>query len=249
MQGYDNVIIDSMSHEWVGSGGCLEMNDLLGKTKFKGNSFGAWGETLPKHRKFLDKIVSSKIHVIATVRMKSEHVQDIKTKKVNKVGMKYEQKEDFEFEFTSVFNIDREGHYAITSKDRTGMFGDEPFVINKDTGVQLLEWLNSGKNFYMSDDNLLTLNNLLGQLASDMQEKVRGKYPNFADERDTRFDEIQNGLVTMVNRMKAQKESEAQAAKEQEALDNQPADDDDGFEEDIGLTALGNPNPSETQDG
>ena len=250
-QGYDNVIIDSMSHEWVGTGGCLEINDLLGKTVFKGNSFGAWSNTLPRHRKFLDKIVSSKIHVIATVRMKSEHVQDIKTKKVNKVGMKYEQKEDFEFEFTSVFNIDREGHYAITSKDRTSMFGDEPFVIDSNTGVQLLEWLNSGKNFYMSDENLLSLNKLLKQLDDETQGKVRSKYPNFADEHDTRFDEIKNGLNTLVNRMNAQIEVEAQAAAEQEALDNQPAvtDTDDDFEEDIGLTALGNLNPSETQNG
>lgn len=249
MQGYDNVVIDSMSHEWVGSGGCLEINDLLGKTKYKGNSFGAWNETGVRHRKFLDKIVTSKIHVIATIRMKSEHVQDLATKKVHKVGMKYEQRDDFEFEFTSVFDINREGHYAIASKDRTSMFGDEPFVISNDTGVQFLEWLNSGKNFYMSDDNLIILNKLLNQLDDEMQGKVRNKYPNFADERDTRFDEIKNGLTTLVNKMNAQKEAEAQAAAEQEALDNQPADDDDGFEEDIALTALGNPNPSETQDG
>lgn len=202
--GYDNVIIDSMSHEWVGSGGCLEINDVLGKTKYKGNSFGAWGETGARHIKFLEKIVTSKIHVIATVRMKSEHVQDGKTKKVHKVGMKYEMREDFEYEFTSVFNIDREGHYAISSKDRTGMFTDEPFVITPFTGHVFLEWLNSGKNFYMSNEQLVELNELLNQLDNDMQAKVRNKYPNFANEEAARFVEIKDGLTNMVAKSKAE---------------------------------------------
>ena len=246
MQGYDNVIIDSMSHEWVGSGGCLEINDLLGKTKYKGNSFGAWGETGARHIKFLEKIVTAKIHVIATVRMKSEHVQDGKTKRVSKIGMKYEMREDFEYEFTSVFNIDRDEHFAIPSKDRTGIFGNDAFVISSETGNLLLEWLNSGKNYYLGNEQLAELNVLLNQLDIDTQNKVRGKYPNFTDEKETRFDEIKNGLVTLVDRQNAKKAAQ-EAAKQQAALDNQPADD--GFEEDIGLTALGNPNPSETQDG
>lgn len=242
--GYDNVIIDSMSHEWVGSGGCLEINDLLGKTKYKGNSFGAWGETGSRHIKFLEKIVTSKVHIIATVRMKSEHVQDIKTKKVNKVGMKYEMREDFEFEFTSVFNIDREGHYAISSKDRTSLFTDDPFVIDDKTGAMLDEWLNSGKNFYMSDENLVTLNELLNVLDGPTQNKVRAKYPNFAEERDTRFAEISNGLNILKERMLAAKAEAERLEKEQiarelaEQAQQDAIDAGTGYEEDVMLTAL-----------
>lgn len=241
--GYANVVIDSMSHEWVGSGGCLEINDLLGKTKFKGNSFGAWGETGSRHIKFLEKIVTSKVHIIATVRMKNEHVQDGKTKKVHKVGMKYEMREDFEYEFTSVFNIDRDGHYAISSKDRTNLFSDEPFVITPDTGNQFNEWLNSGKNFYMSDENLIELNSQLNQLNTDNQNRVRRKYPNFANERDDRFAEISNGLDKMIA---AETAAKAEAARlEQERIDKelaeqaeQDAHTDDDYEEDVMLTAL-----------
>ena len=242
--GYDNVIIDSMSHEWVGSGGCLEINDLLGKTKYKGNSFGAWGETGSRHIKFLEKIVTSKVHIIATVRMKSEHVQDIKTKKVNKVGMKYEMREDFEFEFTSVFNIDREGHYAISSKDRTSLFSDDPFVIDDKTGAMLDEWLNSGKNFYMSDENLVTLNELLNVLDGPTQDKVRANYPNFAEERDTRFTEISNGLNVLKERMLAAKAEAERLEKEQiarelaEQAQQDAIDAGTGYEEDVMLAAL-----------
>lgn len=145
--------------------------------------------------------------------------------------MKYKMREDFEFEFTSVFNIDQEGYYAIASKDITSLFGDDPFTIDSNTGIELLEWLN--------------------QLNEETQGKVRNKYPNFANEHKLIFNEIKDGLITLVNRMNTQKELEAQATTEQEALDNQPAieETDDDFQEYVGLTMLGNPNPSEAQHG
>lgn len=226
--GYDTVVIDSMSHEWVGSGGCLEINDLLGKTKYKGNSFGAWGETGTRHIKFLEKIVTSKIHIVATVRMKNEHVQDGKTKKVHKVGMKYEMREDFEYEFTSVFNIDRDGHFAVSSKDRTGLFTDEPFVITPDTGAKLDEWLNSGKNYYMSDENLRELASMLSQLSNENQDRVRRKYPNFANERDDDFARISHGLDVMLGQEAAAQECNQEQCSEevnQSMADNQPIEE------------------------
>lgn len=197
--GYDTVIIDSMSHEWVGSGGCLEINDTLGKTKFKGNTFGAWGEVGTRHRNFLEKIVTSKIHVIATVRMKSEYVQE--GKKVFKVGMKYEMRDNFEYEFTTVFDLSHEGHYAVVSKDRTSIFDDCPFLITPETGTQLDSWLNSGKNYYMSDKQVKELNSLVSALPSDTQLKIHSKYPNFAEEPDARFNAIESGLKGMIEKM------------------------------------------------
>lgn len=208
--GYENVIIDSMSHEWVGSGGCLEINDLLGKTKFKGNSFGAWGETGSRHIKFLEKIVTSKVHIIATVRMKSESVQDAKTKRVSKIGMKYEMRDGFEYEFTSVFDIDRDTHLALATKDRTAIFGEDMHNLDEQLGVTLLEWLSSGKNYYMSDDNLIELNEILNSLTNEWQDKVRLKYPNFANEADARFNEIKAGLITIVDKIKAEQSEQEQ---------------------------------------
>lgn len=253
MAGYNNVIIDSISHEWVGSGGCLEINDLLGKTKYKGNSFGAWGETGSRHIKFLEKIVTSKAHIIATVRMKGEHVQDQKTKRVTKIGMKYEMREDFEFEFTSVFNIDRETHLAYASKDRTSIFGDDMITLDSKTGAQFDKWLNSGDNYYMSDANLITLNELLNQLSHDAQARVRGKYPNFAEERDTRFEEISNGLNIMLNKQKADAKAQADELEktlaQKAAIDEASMTDDDSymneddFAEDAALSAIGEYQP------
>lgn len=61
--------------------------------------------------------------------------------KVKKLGMKDIQREGFEYELTCSFNIDREKHLAISSKDRTGLFIDrDPFVIGEETGRELMEW-------------------------------------------------------------------------------------------------------------
>jgi hypothetical protein len=37
--GYSTLIIDSITHEWSGSGGCLELVDQVARAKFKGNSW------------------------------------------------------------------------------------------------------------------------------------------------------------------------------------------------------------------
>jgi hypothetical protein len=144
--GYDVCIIDSTTHEWSGSGGCLEINDQVAQAKYRGNTWSAWSETTPRHRAFIDAMVGSPMHIIATGRSKTETAQqqnDNGKKQVVKLGMKTEQRDGFEYEFTVVLDIVHAGHWATASKDRTGLFA-EPQVISEQTGVNLLNWLNAG---------------------------------------------------------------------------------------------------------
>lgn len=140
--GFDVLVIDSITHEWDGSGGCLEINEQIAHAKFKGNTWAAWNETTPRHRAFLDAILQSPMHVIATMRSKTETVQG-DDKKVKKLGMKSIQREGAEYEFTVVLDLEHERHYALSSKDRTRLF-TEPHVISPATGERLAAWLESG---------------------------------------------------------------------------------------------------------
>ncbi|MNF61994.1 hypothetical protein D3C84_436620 [compost metagenome] len=140
--GYSVLIIDSYSHEWTGSGGCLEANEKLAHQKFKGNTWAAWNETTPRHRKLTDKILTSSLHIICTMRSKTETVQG-EGKKILKLGMKSEQRDGTDYEFTVVLDLTHDGHTAMASKDRTKLF-EEPELITEDTGRRLLAWLNSG---------------------------------------------------------------------------------------------------------
>lgn len=143
--GVEVIVIDSASHEWDGKGGCLELNERLAGAKYRGNTWAAWSETTPRHQAFIEAIVTSPCHVITTARAKTDTIQT-DDKKVKKVGIKEIQREGFEYELTVNFTIDRDGHYATVSKDRTGLFIDrDPFTITETTGQELLGWGESGK--------------------------------------------------------------------------------------------------------
>jgi len=147
--GYETLILDSITHEWGGVGGCLELVDTIAKAKYRGNSWSAWSEINPRHRLFLDAILRSPMHIIATMRSKTEtaQVEENGRKKVAKLGMKSEQRDGVEYEFTTVLDIAHETHHAIASKDRTKLFSNsDPVILSEDTGKRLLEWLESGVN-------------------------------------------------------------------------------------------------------
>jgi hypothetical protein len=142
--GMECIIIDSSSHEWEGTGGCLEANDKLAQAKYKGNTWSAWNETTPRHDAFVQKVLQSKVHIITCTRSKMETVMG-EDKKVKKVGMKDIQRVGWEYELTVSLSIDRDTHMAIASKDRTNLFeGAQPFVITEATGVLIKEWCESG---------------------------------------------------------------------------------------------------------
>lgn len=144
--GYNTLIIDSTTHEWNGPGGCLELLEDIAKAKYRGNTWSAWSELTPRHRAFIDAMLQSNMHIIATGRSKTEsaQVEENGRKKVAKLGMKTEQRDGFEYEFTVVLDIIHDGHYAVASKDRTGLFSGDAKPISKATGKELLAWLETG---------------------------------------------------------------------------------------------------------
>ena len=144
--GADCIIIDSISHEWNGKGGVLELSDEIARAKFKGNTWSAWSELTPRHRAFIDRMLRSSAHIIATGRSKTEtaQVDDHGRKKVVKLGMKIESRDGCEYEFTTVLDLIHDGHFAVASKDRTGIFSADPKPVTVETGKAFADWLAGG---------------------------------------------------------------------------------------------------------
>lgn len=146
--GVDVVIIDSLSHEWEGTGGVLETHSNI-----VGNSFANWSKLTPRHNAFLQAIIQSPCHIIGTLRSKQDYVLSEKNGKMvpEKVGLKGIQREGTDYEFTLVLELDVK-HMATASKDRTQLFIDKPsFVITPDTGRLILQWCNSGSPVTVDD--------------------------------------------------------------------------------------------------
>lgn len=145
--GYSVLILDSLSHAWSGTGGILDIKDNVSRASRSGNSFDAWRSVTPEHNALVDAILRSPMHIIATLRTKTayEIVEDERGKKKPvKIGLKPEQREGMEYEFTVVLDLSVEGHTASSSKDRTGLFDARPAVPSVEMGRALLGWLTSG---------------------------------------------------------------------------------------------------------
>ena len=135
------IIIDSITQEWDGAGSILEVHGNM-----VGNSFTNWNKVTPRHNAFVQKILQSNAHIIATIRTKQDYVLSEKNGKYvpEKVGLKGITRDGLDYEFTIVFDLDIK-HQTSCTKDRTGLFADKPqFCINQETGEQIKQWCNSG---------------------------------------------------------------------------------------------------------
>ncbi|MES2004297.1 MAG: AAA family ATPase [Bacteroidota bacterium] len=145
--GMEVIIIDSMTHEWDGKGGCLEIVDQITQGSQSKNSYVAWGKVTPRHQAFIESILQSKCHVITTVRRKQDYEMSKDASgrvKVEKVGLKEVTREGFEYELTVNLQLDA-SHLATASKDRTGLFEGKPeFMPSIETGRMIAEWCESG---------------------------------------------------------------------------------------------------------
>jgi hypothetical protein len=147
-EGYNVVIIDSLSHAWAGEGGILDIHDNITKSSRSSNGYVAWKDVTPQHEKIINAILGSSLHVIGTIRTKTayEVVEDERGKKAPKrIGLAPIQRQGMEYEFTCVLDLAVDSHVASASKDRTGLFDAQHFVITEKTGEQLLQWLESGE--------------------------------------------------------------------------------------------------------
>lgn len=146
-EGFDNLIIDSISHAWMGEGGLVEIADRLG-----GNSkspFGGWRQATPMQNKLVNAMLDYPGNLIVTLRTKTAYeIQETATGKKMpvKIGLAPVQREGMEYEFSVVFSV-QEDHTAIPTKDRTHLFKDiQPFIITKKTGELISSWLETGED-------------------------------------------------------------------------------------------------------
>lgn len=145
-EGFELVIIDSLSHAWNGEGGLLEQKDKATDAKYKGNGWAAWREVTPEYNKLIETMLNSPCHIIATMRAKTEYMQDDSNgrKRIVKVGAAPIQRDGIEYEFTVVFDLSID-HVATVNKDRTRLFDGQYFVPTPDVGKTLKQWLDAGE--------------------------------------------------------------------------------------------------------
>ena len=142
--GYSVLIIDSLSHAWFGQGGVLDQVNKRG-----GNSFtDGWGKVgTPLQNRLMDAILNAPMHIIATMRVKSEYViePDERGKSVpRRIGLKEVQREGVEYEFDIVGLLDLSNTLTIEKSrmpDLTGAIIDKP---DGKFAERITRWLSEG---------------------------------------------------------------------------------------------------------
>lgn len=139
------VIIDSFSHAWDNEGGVLDIKSEIAAQRGK-TDYTAWADAGKIQNNLVNTILSVDCHTITTMRAKMAYaMEEDERGKVRpvKIGLAPVQRENTEYEFDIVFQIDR-AHIATLSKDTT--FLDRwSGMITTDLGRQLGEWLNRGE--------------------------------------------------------------------------------------------------------
>jgi hypothetical protein len=170
--GMKAIIIDSISQEWEGSGGIIETHGNMA-----GNSFTNWNRVTPRHNAFVQKMLQSPCHILATIRSKQDYVLTDKNGKMvpEKVGLKGVTRDGMDYEFTLVLDLDIK-HQATASKDRTGLFTNPlPFLISESTGNRIKIWC-------MGEDLIRIIEQQIAD-ASTIQElrNILIKYPTLRE--------------------------------------------------------------------
>lgn len=145
--GYEVLIIDSLSHAWMGKDGALELVDRAAKRSPSGNTFAAWRDVTPLHNQLVEAMLACKCHLIVTMRSKMEYVQDKdehgKTV-IRKVGLQPVQRDGLEYEFDVVADMDISNNLIVSKARCPQLSGAVISKPGQEVADILRAWLTTG---------------------------------------------------------------------------------------------------------
>lgn len=148
--GYKAIIIDSISHEWEGTGGCLEMAEEGKSTSGKSLSgLNKWAKPKMEHRKMMNMLLQSKSHIIFCARAKD----DLKQIRINgkeeiiNNGLKPIQEINFPFEMLVTLKMEDKGKVKIEKciKGLENSLVIDNFI-NENHGRIIANWIDKGES-------------------------------------------------------------------------------------------------------
>ncbi len=135
------LVIDSVSHEWEGEGGCDDIaNSKIGKMQ---NWIGAKRE----HKGFMNTLLQCNMHIICCIRAREK--TDFKDpKNPVSLGIQPVCEKNFMFEMTASLLMENEGKkqtFLKMPEFLRNSFGNGTSYLGIDTGKKILQWINEGE--------------------------------------------------------------------------------------------------------
>lgn len=140
--GVEVLVIDSVTHEWEGTGGCEEIAISTGSAKFPN-----WANAKREHKAFVNALLQSDMHIIVCVRAR-EKVRVTKDGQgktvVESIGIQPVTEKNFMFEMTASLLMWDEGRKQEAIKcpsDLRPILGREDGYITAEDGAALRAWV------------------------------------------------------------------------------------------------------------
>jgi hypothetical protein len=139
------LVIDSMTHEWEGHGGC---SDLAENNKLKGTP--NWILAKREHKRMMNHLLASGMHLIFCLRAR-EKIKVAREEKGKEqfipIGLQPIQEKNFTFEMTLSLLLEEGTHRPIVTKCPEPLLplfvGEQPLV-TKEMGRKLRAWAEGG---------------------------------------------------------------------------------------------------------
>lgn len=143
---FDVVIVDSLSHFWMGTDGLLAQVDRITARSSSKNSWSAWKDANPMEQAMIDALLTYPGHVIVTMRTKTEWVvEEVNGKKTpTKIGTKPVQRDGIEYEFDLVGDLDLDNTLAVSKTRISSLTGRVIPRPDASLGESVREWLSDG---------------------------------------------------------------------------------------------------------
>lgn len=138
------LVIDSVTHEWEGEGGC---DDIANAPLLAGKKMANWVGAKRSHKYFTNVLLQSNMDIICTIRAREKTDFKDPAKPVS-LGIQPICEKNFMYEMTVSIMMFNEGknqqHIKVPNFLREA-FGDGNKYLGVETGKKIREWLDKGE--------------------------------------------------------------------------------------------------------
>lgn len=147
------LIIDGITPEWDGPGGCLEIVN---------KRFQTWEDVTPRHDLFIEKLTHFPAHTIATIRAKAEFqpVKNAETGRleIQSLGVRPVQRETVPYLFDCWGMLDQQQHFTVHKSSLLGHIAPGEIIpqLGPEFAQRILAWQQSKGPLYDGAESAAT---------------------------------------------------------------------------------------------
>jgi len=142
--GVEVLVIDGVSHEWEGEGGC---DDIANAPLQAGKKMANWIGAKREHKSFMNTLLQCNMNIICCIRAREKTDFKDPSKPVS-LGIQPVCEKNFMFEMTASLLMENEGKKQTFLKMPSffhSVFGNGNGYLGEKVGKGIIEWINTGE--------------------------------------------------------------------------------------------------------